>query len=217
MVLSALGSRVMNTSRRFLIAGHSGFAKMSNNSLDTIEKNIKVAQRVAVFLIVSVPLIYALWFGVFNNRVVSVEPGDWGTFGDFVGGLLNPVIAFFAFYWLTKSVQFQKEELFETRKALLESKDAQKEQAKYQLISAHLSALDTRLTVLQSDIENTRNIIEYYVKNGKGTAFGFTGDYVNSEDELSKSTVALSHFLDERKELQKEITSALHQINESGT
>ncbi|MDI1229541.1 MAG: hypothetical protein PSU93_00120 [Methylobacter sp.] len=36
------------------------------------------------------------WWNVFQN--LSKDTGNWGTFGDYVGGILNPVIAAFAFY-----------------------------------------------------------------------------------------------------------------------
>ncbi|MEG8241300.1 hypothetical protein MKR66_16250 [Acinetobacter baumannii] len=42
----------------------------------------------------------------------------WGTVGDFFGGILNPIFALFAFYWLTYSVRLQIKELAETRNEL---------------------------------------------------------------------------------------------------
>jgi hypothetical protein len=47
---------------------------------------------------------------------------------------LNPLVAFFAFYWLTESVRIQKKELSDTRSALQKTSEAQEEQAKLTLI-----------------------------------------------------------------------------------
>lgn len=61
---------------------------------------------------------YLVNFSLVHNSGVSASQADWGQFGDFVGGLLNPLVAFFAFYWLTESVRIQKQELSATRAAL---------------------------------------------------------------------------------------------------
>ena len=75
---------------------------------------------------------YAVWFFVMQEQEISSNSSDWGAFGDFIGGLLNPLVAFSAFYWLTVSVLIQKQELSETRVALVESSIALKEQSKTQ-------------------------------------------------------------------------------------
>lgn len=56
---------------------------------------------------------------LFNfNDQISDKNEVWGTFGDYVGGILNPVIAAFAFYLITKTYELQKIELEESRKLL---------------------------------------------------------------------------------------------------
>lgn len=51
-----------------------------------------------------------------NGTVASFEVN--GQIGDFVGGLLNPVIALLAFVWLRRGVLAQQQELAETRRPL---------------------------------------------------------------------------------------------------
>ena len=186
---------------------------MSSNNSDSISNNIKVAQRVAICLIIAIPATYMIWFGGINDRDLSLKTSDWGGFGDFVGGILNPIVAFFAFYWLTKSVLYQKEELYETRIALIDSKDAQVDQARFQYIAAKLSALDVQLSVLQSDIENTQSQISYFVNAGLGAKLGFLGEFVDSKKELKKLIASLSQLHIQRSELQDRITSTLQQLN----
>ena len=99
---------------------------MSSKSL---ESRINIAKNVAITLIVAIPAIYFVWFFVVNNQTLSIDSSIWGTFGDFVGGILNPIIALFAFYWLTQSVIIQKKELSETQNVLRETEKVQKEQA----------------------------------------------------------------------------------------
>jgi len=54
------------------------------------------------------------WWKVFQN--LSADTGNWGTFGDYVGGILNPVIAAFAFYLIAKTYELQKSESTKTIK-----------------------------------------------------------------------------------------------------
>ena len=83
----------------------------------------------AFSLIALIPTVYLVWFYFINNLPLSTDSSIWGTFGDFIGGILNPLIALLAFYWLTQSVLIQKTELSETQKVLKETEKAQKEQA----------------------------------------------------------------------------------------
>ena len=64
--------------------------------------------KLSIFLMLfaAVPLAYAVWF---HDTSVSKFSGDWGTFGDYVGGLLNPMIALSVFYWVTKELKFSYE------------------------------------------------------------------------------------------------------------
>src|SRR5690242_15725828 len=44
---------------------------------------------IAIILILTVPLAYIINF---FSHPISDKSVDWGTFGDFVGGILNPII-----------------------------------------------------------------------------------------------------------------------------
>lgn len=72
----------------------------------------------------------------FNEYKISKKAGDWGTFGDFVGGTLNPTLAFLSFLALLQTIKIQSKELKnstkeleETRKATRDSAEALKEQS----------------------------------------------------------------------------------------
>lgn len=75
---------------------------------------------------------YLIYFGIVLGQMPAQDAEKWGQFGDFIGGLLNPIVAFAAFYWLTQSVKIQKQELYETKKALQEAAKAQTETAEAQ-------------------------------------------------------------------------------------
>lgn len=61
---------------------------------------------------------------------------NWGTFGDFIGGTLNPIFALFSLFAIiytikiqTKELELSREELEATRKELEGSRIAQQEQS----------------------------------------------------------------------------------------
>ncbi|EHU2953659.1 putative phage abortive infection protein [Acinetobacter baumannii] len=99
-----------------------------NQSQDKIEKieslmKFSIAIAVSIFVVV-----FGLYFFKFGDGTLAETKEDWGTFGDFVGGLLNPTIAALALYWLISSVKLQIEELKETNKALSETVETAKKQ-----------------------------------------------------------------------------------------
>lgn len=59
-----------------------------------------------------------------------------GQIGDFVGGLLNPVIALLALIWVRRGVQSQEKELMDSKEALRLSAEAQTKQVKISAITA---------------------------------------------------------------------------------
>jgi hypothetical protein len=94
----------------------------------------------------------------FHDLLRTADPAAWGQFGDYIGGVLNPLIAFGAFYWLATSVLLQKTELEETRRQLHDSKLAQRDQADTALLTAKIQTLNIRLsrTSDKSNLAGTR-------------------------------------------------------------
>ena len=106
---------------------------------------------------------YFIYFSVMLQQLPSKDASKWAEFGDFFGGILNPLVAFSAFYWLTKSVQFQKEELVETRKVLADAAKAQQDAARYQEETAKLNKLLLQTELLNAQAQSVRNEIEIKV------------------------------------------------------
>lgn len=121
----------------------------SKNSGDADSSNIKTKKVVAVLfgigLVVLGFYLYKFHHGLSNDN------GDWGTFGDYVGGILNPVIAGFAFYLIAKTYELQKTELEATRSLLEVSTKVQKEQIKLAALTALLNSNLTRIGLLKSE------------------------------------------------------------------
>lgn len=112
---------------------------------------------VAVFAL-SLPIAYVVWFGWKNGLpAAKTDVSTWGTFGDFIGGVLNPLVAFCALYWLTQSIKIQKKELEEARHALNNQSamlDKQRfEDTFFSLLEQHNAALKSLTEITSRDLE----------------------------------------------------------------
>ncbi len=87
----------------------------------------------ALFCIVSV---FGYYEYIFSDFKIDASPDHFGQFGDFIGGTLNPILAFLSFMALLYTIKIQtdelklsREELEATREELKGSRIAQQEQS----------------------------------------------------------------------------------------
>ncbi|TVL23713.1 hypothetical protein AYI92_07895 [Shewanella xiamenensis] len=179
--------------------------------LKSLEKAVSASRWLMVVLLILLPLIYFLWFYLINSQSLSVDPSIWGAFGDYVGGILNPIVALFAFYWLTKSVLIQKEELHETRKALEESSASQKEQAESAKISSEIQTINIKLAMI-----NTKLSAKYDYKTSVMTN-GMSGGHFNlvltHEGHAANVREVLGTLNDEIRNLEAVQEKLLHEVD----
>jgi hypothetical protein len=105
---------------------------------------------------------YVVNFGTTTSKDQDV----WGQFGDFVGGLANPLIALFALLMLIRGIRLQREELAETRNELVESRavaDGQRAVMQRQLFE---SQFFSAITLLGDAVTRARATLAFrQVKN----------------------------------------------------
>ncbi|MFC3110799.1 putative phage abortive infection protein [Undibacterium arcticum] len=106
-----------------------------NTEIEIANKQLKKQTKNTLFVALAftgiLPISYLVWFGIINKVPMETSnAATWGAFGDFVGGILNPLVAFFALYWLTRSIEIQREELSATKIELAQAKLAQQDQAR---------------------------------------------------------------------------------------
>lgn len=77
-------------------------------------------------------LVWAVYYNHFGGPL-SKDPGNWGVFGDFTGGVLNPLLNFITIYLLIKSLNFQERQIeiakSEADEARRDLEDAKKNEA----------------------------------------------------------------------------------------
>lgn len=102
-------------------------------NIQTFEKKIATIitpARLLIFLTVILIIALLVVFGVFIfyykfHYGISDNNADWGTFGDFVGGTLNPILSFLGLIALLFTIFLQSKELESTRIELERAASAQ--------------------------------------------------------------------------------------------
>ena len=169
------------------------------NNADSNNINTKKVIKVIGFIVLGV---VGFYFANFHNGL-SEKNKVWGTFGDYFGGILNPVIAAFAFYLIAKTYELQKTELEATRSLLKESTDAQKNQIKLAALTALLNfnlmkirELESeKLSLLESKLRNPEvpdknDLIRKALSGEYNTYIKSRSEYIKDEiNELRKKNI----------------------------
>ncbi|MCT7578801.1 putative phage abortive infection protein [Aliarcobacter butzleri] len=121
-------------------------SKEKNSSkLDFLNKILYGAIAIFIILVVA--------YFIFIIKLDDAQKGNWGTFGDFIGGTLNPIFALFSLFAIiytikiqTKELELSREELESTREELKESRIAQQEQSE----SLKLQNKATKLQIFEN-------------------------------------------------------------------
>lgn len=150
-------------------------------------------------------IIYLVWFLLWKAQFVE-SPANAGVLGDYFGGLVNPVVALAAFYWVTKGVRIQKQELAETRSAL-------QEQAEHARASVRIDALSSMIDAHTSDISDRREHLAFLVSqriHGNAHAFySMRGRMMNSS-EFEELVRKLNSGIRVRAEERAKFATELH-------
>jgi hypothetical protein len=91
----------------------------------------------------------AVYIANFVGQPVASDGGAWGQFGDYIGGLLNPTVAFAALLLLYRSITLQKKELADTRDVLAQQSESARLQAELSGYTAAISACQDQVQILQ--------------------------------------------------------------------
>ena len=121
------------------------------------KKSFPIKFRSEVFLWTAVGVaafVFGFYFYNFHGKLITTTNGEWGTFGDFIGGTLNPFFSFLSFIALLTTINLQRKELKASRKELKASTKQLKRTANAQEMAQ--KALDKQLqTQSKQQFENT--------------------------------------------------------------
>ena len=90
----------------------------------------------------------------FHGNMFYYKSTDWGTFGDFVGGVTNPIIALAVLFYVSKSY-------FSQRKELLAVEDEMKKQRKISVFGEFLTFYRSENEILKNAAdENNKELLK---------------------------------------------------------
>jgi hypothetical protein len=153
---------------------------------------------------------YFQWFKSELQLPLSENPAVWGAFGDYVGGILNPVCAYMAFLWLVRSYALQKTELVETRDALQLTQAAQQRQADVAYAAARIDAANIRLSI--TTIQGSTCRLELSEAKAAYARGVLSGEYKGAELPYQHVINFLKRDLLEIERVQLEILSSIETI-----
>lgn len=92
------------------------------------DNTIFFLSSIVVIAVILIGGILAYFIKIFGSNIPD-NTEQFARFGDFIGGTLNPILAFLALIALLYTIKIQSDELTETREELKESRIAQQEQS----------------------------------------------------------------------------------------
>jgi len=110
---------------------------------------------VAAFLI-----ILGLYIAYFKNLSVTNDSATWGTFGDYLGGTLNPIISFLALIGLLYTIHQQAQEMQATREELKQAAEQQRQQVEQQSRQSEIFNLQQFESTFFSLLEQHNKVVE---------------------------------------------------------
>ena len=181
--------------------------------IDAIDRRLKISLMVLGVVAVVAIGFYVLWFGWHLDRDIAIQPESFGQFGDYIGGLLNPLVAAYALYWLTASVRLQKAELAEARDILGKTLFTQREQAELTLKANRMGLMTAELNALTDELNNRRQLrniwIQTVASNAAAQVIDEDGNSVMAYDALKKEAKKIK----ELEQLQATLMSALNALD----
>ncbi len=159
---------------------------------------------------------YWLYFDYYRGYSLSSDPTLWGAFGDYIGGLLNPVVAFFAFVLLAKSVRIQQTELRKSTEALAEAGKAQNNQVAVRKAAGMIDALSTLISAIDSDIDARRYDYKRVVDaiEGKVSEVYFRGRVASAQSDADILTEIKTEIVLELRSLEDSKEIRIEHLND---
>lgn len=183
----------------------------------------KLLTFLGIISILFIAFVVGFYIQNFGYLGISTEQEVWAQFGDFIGGTLNPILAFFAFIALLYTIKLQsdalqmsKDELQATREELSRSAKAQEEQSK----SLELQNQATNLQIFENtffQLLNQHNeYLDLMLNDNKITYVVYSNDIIGGPSvsgALAKNEVLIAFKkLNNEKRSIKNYFMTLYQI-----
>ncbi|MFW1935674.1 hypothetical protein ACG9ZK_20865 [Acinetobacter sp. ULE_I046] len=153
---------------------------------------------IALIIITVVPIIYFIRFGLILKLPLSVEQEVWGQLGDFLGGVINPLLSFITILLLLESLKYQNDANQSLSNQILHSEKNEKIKL-FENLFFHLIST-------QRDLYN-RFKIKVILDNNEFTEL-YTAEAVDKLETVFSDEIDQGKNLTELTELYEEIDNA---------
>lgn len=109
-----------------------------------------------ISILVFISFLLFMYFATF--KYITDDTAAWGAFGDYIGGLLNPVFAFLSFSALIVTLLYQNKQLFQNQEILKETKRAIQQNE----IALRQNRIDLQLS--RKELKNSNKQLEISAK-----------------------------------------------------
>lgn len=76
-----------------------------------MKREVNIINLLSVICVVYIVIIIGFYVWKFGGDHFSHNPSDWGVFGDFFGGVINPALSGVTLFFLARTFLLQKEEI----------------------------------------------------------------------------------------------------------
>jgi large-conductance mechanosensitive channel len=191
-------------------------SQMKAKDIEETEKSVSKIVYVVLGLF-SVPLIFyaSQFYGGLSN-----EQAVWGEFGDFLGGVMNPIISMAILFIVAAAYLAQKKELSETVKALGASATEQARQNEISKLQARVDVAQALLRMHTESVSLGHDEIRRVASvrpspNGGVHIITIKGDKKSSRDGQIKYIAALNAEIVENYEKAQELENELEKLRDS--
>lgn len=125
------------------------------------DKLVKVGAAAIIFAMFVV-VVYLFWF---NKHKLSTDPADWGAFGDYIGGLVNPVVGLATVILVIFSISIQRRELRASLQEMKHANEAASRMSFEQSFFTWLSNYQSLLTSIKVDNHQGRQFLQWLYEN----------------------------------------------------
>ncbi|WP_308905481.1 hypothetical protein [Neisseria mucosa] len=101
----------------------------------------------------------------FKTFPIANDSATWGTFGDYLGGTLNPIISFLALIGLLYTIHQQAQEMQATREELKQAAEQQRQQVEQQSRQSEIFNLQQFESTFFSLLDQHNKVIENLVES----------------------------------------------------
>lgn len=131
---------------------------MSEKNRESFDKFMDILPKLGLGIFAVVTIFYFLNFSVLGH--FSQE--SFAQFGDYVGGLVNPVLSFLTILLLIKSIRIQNEELRLTREEMKIANEEARKSADAMLIQSKLIERKEKVTELYLSLDEYKERLDKY-------------------------------------------------------